>query len=53
MTRKHFELIAKAMSLQAGTLGHREACEALVEVLATSNRLFNSRRFLIACGVIL
>lgn len=53
MTRKHFELIASAMALQAGTLGHKEACIALCDALATSNRLFNSKRFLVACGVIL
>ena len=53
LTRKHFELIAKAMAQQAGQLGHKETCEVLADALATSNPNFNRDRFLKACGVIL
>ena len=53
MTRKHFILIAKAMALSSGQLGHKEACQALANALAGSNPTFNRERFLTACGVIL
>jgi hypothetical protein len=53
MTKKHFELIAKAMAQSSGQLGHKEACQALASALAGSNPRFDQTRFLAACGVIL
>lgn len=60
MTKKDFELIANTFmqyftDLQAGKLESEASVslfgERLAEALATTNPLFNKRRFLDACGI--
>jgi hypothetical protein len=47
MTRKHFEAIAKTLNEQRAPL---QLCAALAREFCDANPLFNTQRFLTACG---
>ena len=47
MTRKHFEAIAKVLNDQRAPLA---LCASLAREFADTNPLFNTVRFLTACG---
>jgi len=51
MTRKHFQLIADALTKFQHDGGHAEVCELMADALATTNPQFDRARFLTACGV--
>jgi hypothetical protein len=50
MTKKHFEAIAKTIKEQGANPNPWEITEALAELFATFNPLFDSERFLDACS---
>ncbi len=51
MTRKHFEAIARAISMIGDPYDRLAVAEELLEVLQETNLIFNADIFLKACGV--
>jgi hypothetical protein len=56
MTRKDFELIAKALNDYSTTRGdytqdRKDKAEFFADILTATNPLFNRAKFLTACGV--
>lgn len=51
MSRKHFEVVARALRGIEDVDARRSAAEALIAVFFVQNPRFDAKRFLTACGL--